>query len=210
MLRVWLTPLILISAALHINAEYNGPRSRVYLLKPLTTTLILLIALSAPDPISLIYKWSIIVGLAFSLAGDIFLMLPQDRFIPGLISFLIAHLTYILAFTGDTRGVMNPWLAIPFLIYALAFYTFLAPALNKYRIPVLIYTVVISVMAWAAWGRWVRLDEPAALAAAIGALFFVASDSLLAYNRFRHQIGWGQLAILSTYYLAQLLLAWSV
>ena len=210
MLQIWLTPLVLVSGSLHLYAEYNGPRSRVYLLKPLTTTLILLIAITTQNPVSLIYKWSLVIGLVFSLGGDIFLMLPNDHFLAGLVSFLIAHLAYILAFTGDARGVMIPWLGIPFLAYALIFYAYLAPSLDKRRIPVLIYSVVISVMAWAAWGRWIILAEGGALVAAIGALFFVASDSLLAFNRFRHKIGWGQLAIMSTYYLAQLLLAWSI
>ncbi len=36
------------------------------------------------------------IGLAFSLAGDVFLMLPKERFIPGLISFLLAHIAYII------------------------------------------------------------------------------------------------------------------
>ncbi|NIW49240.1 MAG: lysoplasmalogenase, partial [Gammaproteobacteria bacterium] len=37
-----------------------------------------------------------LIGLALSLAGDIFLMLPDEKFIAGLVSFLLAHLAYIL------------------------------------------------------------------------------------------------------------------
>ena len=36
------------------------------------------------------------VGLVFSLAGDVFLMLPKERFIAGLVSFLLAHIAYII------------------------------------------------------------------------------------------------------------------
>ena len=210
MFGFWLTALALVSGALHIQAEYQGARSRVYLLKPLTTTFILLIALTEGDPVSLAYKWIIIIGLLFSLGGDIFLMLPEDHFLAGLISFLLAHLAYILAFTGDVRNVMIPWLGLPFLGYALAFYVYLAPSLDKRRIPVMAYAVIISVMGWAAWGRWLTLGEASNLVAATGALSFIISDSLLAYQRFVKSAAWGQLAILSTYYLAQLLIAWSV
>ena len=46
------------------------------------------------------YAGFILAGLVFSLAGDVFLMLPSDQFMAGLVSFLIAHLFYIAAFTA--------------------------------------------------------------------------------------------------------------
>ena len=47
-----LTLLAILSASLHIRAEYLGPRYHVYLFKPLTMVFILLIAVQAgqPDP----------------------------------------------------------------------------------------------------------------------------------------------------------------
>lgn len=210
MVRIWLIPLALASGGLHIHAEYQGRQSRIYLLKPLTTSLIIITAIVGQDPISGVYKISIIVGLIFSLIGDVFLMLPEDRFVAGLVSFLLAHISYLIAFTGDARNVMTLWLAAPFLLYALVFYVYLAPDLGKQRIPVLIYTIVISSMAWAAWGRWLRLGGIGSMLAAIGAVLFVISDSSLAYNRFHKEHHWGQLLTLSSYYLAQMLIAWSV
>jgi hypothetical protein len=38
------------------------------------------------------------LGLVFSLAGDIFLMLPSRFFIAGLIAFLLGHVFYIFGF----------------------------------------------------------------------------------------------------------------
>ena len=210
MLRIWLILLALVSGGLHIRAEYQGRPSRVYLLKPLTTSLIILIAVAGQNPISSAYKILIIVGLIFSLIGDIFLMLPKDRFVAGLVSFLLAHISYLIAFAGDAQNVMTPWLAVPFLLYALAFYVYMAPDLGRRRIPVLIYTIVISSMAWAAWDRWLRLGGTGSLLAAIGAAAFLISDSSLAYNRFHKEHHWGQLLTLSSYYLAQTLIALSV
>jgi uncharacterized membrane protein YhhN len=40
-------------------------------------------------------------GLVFSLAGDVFLMLPKERFVGGLVSFLLAHIAYIIGFNDS-------------------------------------------------------------------------------------------------------------
>jgi uncharacterized membrane protein YhhN len=147
MLTTILTLLAILSAALHIRAEYLGPRYHVYLFKPLTMAFILLIALQASWPDFSRYKVAIIVGLLFSLAGDILLMLPSDRFIPGLVSFLAAHLFYIAAFTSGT-GFGFSWRALPYVLYDVAIPCILAPHLGQMKLPVVVYMVVILVMAW--------------------------------------------------------------
>ena len=48
------------------------------------------------------------LGLFFSLLGDIFLMLPRERFIPGLVSFLLAHLAYVIGFTRSLARELAP------------------------------------------------------------------------------------------------------
>src|SRR5512136_1237152 len=97
-----ITLLIFISAFFTIRAKYSGPAWCVYVFKPLTTILIILTACMADVSFSLPYQRFILSGLLFSLAGDVFLMLPEDRFIPGLVSFLIAHVFYITAFMIET------------------------------------------------------------------------------------------------------------
>src|SRR5690606_6397490 len=93
-----LTILEVVTAALTIVSKARESKRGEYVFKPLTTVLILAIALLADNPISSTYRALIVAGLVASLAGDVFLMLP-DRFTPGLLSFLIAHIFYILAFT---------------------------------------------------------------------------------------------------------------
>lgn len=210
MLRPWITALVVPAAALLIHADYAGSRRRVYLLKPLTTGLILALALLSPEPVSLFYWGAVGTGLLFSLAGDVFLMLPDDRLLAGLVAFSFTHIAYLLAFAGEVRGVMPLPLAAPFLFAALVIYLLLVPSLGRRRIPVLIYTLIISVMAWAAWGHWLLFRDVKALSAAIGATLFMASDTVLAWHRFRRPLPWGQLVTLSSYYLGQLLIAWSV
>jgi len=206
----WLLSLVALATAVaHIRAEYRGPRWHIYLFKPLTTSIIILIAMLLEDSVGRQYMALIITGLLFSLAGDVFLMLPSDKFIAGLISFLIAHLLYIAAFVGDS-GLAAAWWLIPFLIYAALIYRALAPQLGKLRAPVILYMAVISAMAWQAAGRWAKLQDSAAFLAFLGAALFVISDSVLALNRFGRPFRSGRLLTLAPYYAAQWLIALSI
>ena len=210
MLTAILTLLAILSASLHIRAEYVSPRYHVYLFKPLTMVFILLIAVPGGKPEFSRYKFAIMVGLLFSLAGDVFLMLPSDRFLAALVSFLIAHLFYIAAFTSGT-GFGFSWRSlVPCAIYGIVMFSILVPHLGKMKWPVVVYMVVILVMAWQAWERWSQTGQSAALLAFLGAVLFVISDSALAVNRFRGRYKSAPALILSTYFAAQWLIARSV
>ena len=206
-----LSAAIFVAALLTIGAEYRGPRWVVYVCKPLATTLILLLALATGGD-DRVYTALIVVGLACSLAGDIFLMLPQDRFIPGLVSFLIAHLAYIAAFV---LAADRPWSGtsvlplLPLLVYGFAVFAILRPHLGQLMVPVLAYMIVILLMAWWAIEYARQYPTPGPLAAALGALLFVISDSILAVNRFARSFRAAQALILGTYFAAQWLIALS-
>ena len=129
------------------------------------------------------YRRWITVGLAWSLLGDALLALPEDRFIAGLVAFLLAHVAYIAAYLGRSRAPAPGWLGVAALAVVgilLALHRF--GELGPMRLPVTIYALVIGVMLWRAAalaaldrsGRW----------ALIGAVLFVASDAVLAWNRF--------------------------
>lgn len=202
---VALTILAAVSAALNIFAEYRGTRRNVYIFKPLTVSLIIAIALQSQPSV---YKYMIVAGLLFSLAGDIFLMLPRDRFIAGLISFLIAHLIYIAAFTID--GAQASLLtALPLLLYGGVMLWLLFPHLGKMKVPVIVYMLVILLMAWQATNRWINTNVMGSPLAFAGACLFAASDSFLALNRFRRAFKSAQFLILTTYFAAQWLIALS-
>ena len=149
----------------------------------------------------------LLAGLTCSLIGDSFLMLP-GFFIPGLASFLVAHLFYIAMFK---QGV--PWLpSTRALLVTLgtggAMYGFLYGSLNaQLRIAVAAYVIVIAVMAAQAIGRGAWLRDKASGAAAVGACFFMLSDALLATNKFAVQFPMAQFLVLATYYVAQILIA---
>jgi alkylglycerol monooxygenase len=149
----------------------------------------------------------LMAGLAFSLVGDVFLMFP-GRFIAGLVSFLLAHLCYIALFRQGLpwlprRGALLATLGLGVAMYALLFGS-LGPVL---KVAVAAYVVVIAVMAAQAIGRAAVLGDASSRAVAIGAGFFMLSDSLLALNLFYRPIPLAPLWVLSTYYVAQILIA---
>lgn len=205
-----LSLLALISGVLHIRAEYFGPQKQIYLFKPLTMVCIILMALSINPPISDTYKIIILIGLLFSIGGDIFLMLPQDRFILGLVSFLIAHIFYIVAFAVEGDMPIVLWIAIPLLIFGGGMLAILMPSLGEMKVPVIVYMLVILTMGWMAIGRWLATEQVGSFLAAAGATLFMISDATLAYNRFKKAFHLAELIILGTYFAAQWLIALSI
>jgi uncharacterized membrane protein YhhN len=208
MLTSVLALLVILSASIHIRAEYRGPRQHVYIFKPLTMVFIWLIATLGQATLPF-YKYMIVTGLAFSMAGDVFLMLPSDRFVAGLVAFLIAHLFYIAAFASEISALIW-WPLIPCVIYGIVIYIILVPALGRLKLPVLIYVVVILIMTWLAWERWSQTAQSGTLLAAVGAVLFVISDTILAINRFRGAFKLARALNLTTYFAAQWLIASSV
>jgi uncharacterized membrane protein YhhN len=209
-----LVPLLaaasLLSAALTIRAEYAGARRQVYRFKPLPAGFLAALVLFAPDAPSAFYRGALLAGLLCSLAGDVLLMLPSDRFVAGLGSFLLAHLCYVAAFVSEA-GVPSPDASLaPFLLCYLLLLRLLWPHLGALRLPVAVYGGVLLFMAWTACWLWREAATDEALAAFTGALLFVVSDASLAWNRFVRPFAAAQALVLGTYFTAQLLLALSV
>jgi uncharacterized membrane protein YhhN len=204
-----LTAVAAVTAVLAIRGETRPTRTQVYIFKPTTTILIILIALLGGSAISPVYRLLILLGLLFCLGGDILLMLPRRYFIFGLVSFLIGHLLYIAAFIADAGFTFSWWL-LPLLLYGGIIYRPLHPHLGRLRGPVIAYILIILLMAWQALGRWGVAPSTSATLAAIGALFFAASDSALAFDRFRARFRHARLVVRSTYWLAQWLIALSI
>jgi len=150
----------------------------------------------------------LLAGLAASLAGDVFLMLGAHLFVPGLASFLVAHLFYIALFASGVglfprRQALAATLAVGAAMYAFLWSQGLPAGL---RIPVGLYVMVIASMAAQAIGRAAVLGGADARAVALGAVVFMLSDSLLAFNRFVAPLPLASLWVLATYYVAQWLI----
>lgn len=202
--------LAIISAILHIRADSKQLTKQTYIFKPLTLVLIILFSIFQVPEVSIFYKMMIIYGLAFSMLGDIMLMLPTDKFLHGLASFLIAHVFYIIAFVSDSIFPANILYLIPGLIIGVIIMRILLPRVKGKTIPVVIYSLVLIFLLWQSTGRLDLIYTHSSLVAFIGSIFFIGSDVTLVFNRFVGKLKDGQLIILSTYYLAQLLIAYSI
>ncbi|CAN5119059.1 lysoplasmalogenase [soil metagenome] len=207
--------LVVASATLAI-ASFIGllPASWAFVFKPATTLLI--IAHAWPRGTGL-QRRLILAGLVLSLAGDVFLLWPQQGFLPGLVSFLLAHLAYIGAFCVPVRLAASPRVFIAYGVIAALILWQLWPGIPApLRGPVVAYVVCLAAMAAQA-GAWWRqragsgsADEPLARLAAIGGVLFMASDSLLATNKFALELPLASLWILATYWAAQWCIASSL
>lgn len=149
----------------------------------------------------------LLAALALSLAGDVFLML-SGYFIPGLVAFLLAHLAYIALFRlglpwFPSRLALAATLGLGVAMYSILWLGGLPAGL---RAPVAAYVLVIALMAAQAIGRAGMHRDSAALAVALGAGFFMLSDSLLATNKFVSPVPMSQVWVLGTYYTAQVLI----
>lgn len=208
-----LTALAGVSLAAHLRAEHRGPRWQIYLFKPLTTGLLLAVAMLAAGSVEPRYQAAVAIGIAFSLVGDVLLILP-GRFLPGLASFLLAHVAYLVALTTGVAFGGAPGLAVPLGIYVAVLLRYLWPGLaavgRAVRPAVVLYAVVLAAMTWQALSRARALETPGSALAAAGALLFLVSDSALAIRRFRGSFQHDQAMVMLTYVAAQACIAWSV
>ena len=183
----------------------------VFAFKPLTTILIVARAWSRGHDQPRVRRW-VLAGLVLSLVGDVALLWPQQGFLPGLVAFLLAHACYIVAFAGTTRFAAR---LLPFVGYAAVAGGVLSqlwPSVPAaLRAPVVAYVVALAVMAAqaAVVGITARGTPEAARARglAIGGALFMASDALLAINKFAAPLPAASLWILATYWTAQWLIA---
>lgn len=175
--------------------------------KPLATVLI--IALAWPRGQGTPQRRWVLAGLGLSLGGDVALLWPQQGFLPGLVSFLLAHLCYLVAFTRTQRlaARLGPFAA--YAAIAAAVLAALWPGVPAaLRVPVLAYVLCLAGMAAQTAVLW-RCDpgNPAARRLALGGALFLASDALLATNRFALPLPMASLWILLPYWTAQACIA---
>ena len=205
-----LAAAVIVSAVLAMWSQVR-PRPRLhYATKPLATALIIAVAAVAPAPVPAASKWLVLAGLAFSLLGDIALMFPDKWFQAGLVAFLAAQVLYIMAFKPQSGHPVSPMTFLPFALYGLLMFFLLAPHLGPLKVPVFVYIAAITTMAGFAAARYVDLGGTKPLLAFAGAVLFLVSDSVLAYDRFARKIPGARILVLGTYFPAQLLIALSV
>ena len=140
-------PFIVVTVSLLIRAEFRSEQRQIFLFKPLSTLLMILVAaLSFLTPNANVgYTVGILIGLLLSLGGDVALMFPSGKaFLLGLVIFLLGHVAYAVTFTlanGFFSGdlVSGGTLLVP----AIVIYRYLEPGLDRMKGPVIAYIAII-------------------------------------------------------------------
>jgi uncharacterized membrane protein YhhN len=180
--------------------------------KPLT--LLFLIgwyATSLPQSAPAFALW-FMVGLLFSLAGDVFLLFSATQFLKGLVAFLLAHLMYIAVFNAGGWLFSLPGMLIALGIAGIAV-LIMRPIVQSMRAdgrsgmiaPVSLYAVVLGATLWSTWVTLLKPDWSALAAGlvAVGGTLFFVSDTALAWNRFVRPGSGNRALEMITYHLAQ-------
>jgi uncharacterized membrane protein YhhN len=207
-MTITLSIIALISAIITIYAKVRENNLLQYIFKPLTMLAIILLAfLNSATPMRF-YQQMIIAGLIFSTVGDV-LLIDSRRFVQGLLSFLAAHICFIIAFYSIISTPNFPSLVF-YLVYVAVFSAILWKYLDKLKLPVIVYSLALAAMSWFALSKTIEHHNHETFHAFIGSLMFVASDSLLAFAKFKSRFRFAEVLILSTYFLAQWFIALSV
>jgi len=153
-------------------------------------------------------KWYLL-ALIFSFLGDVFLLDKNDLFIFGIASFLITQILYIVIIVRQMEKPTNfqkylyAFLYANYVVYLLGL---LKPNLGALFYPVLIYGITIAIFALVATLNYVTKRTKISLVLMLGAILFIASDSMIALNKFHAIQEFYPVAIMLSYVLAQYLI----
>jgi len=202
------------SSTLYLLIVFLGQEQLAWFMKPFLIPFLLLGVIfhgSFPS------KKLLLTALVFSWIGVV-LLLFSDRheayFISGLIAFLISHIVYIITFSKQLkiRNRKNKavfWIGVTVIIvYLMTMLAILSPSLWDFKIPIFIYALALSTMLLFAFKGFLIWKEPANWYILVGAIIFVSSDSILAFDKFylSASIIQAPFLIMVTYLLAQYLI----
>ena len=187
----------------HLYALFTGDEQLANLTKPLLMIALLLGFLSSLPTLRSRIALFGSLAIVFSWLGDVSLASPGDLgFLIGLGCFLCAHVFYLWLLSRVIplrRPSKWAWL---FVAWWIAFVLILAAHAGALLAPIAVYGAVLGAVAAAALGcnRWV----------AVGALVFLASDSLLGLHMFLPAFDFWQVdfTIMFFYLAGQGLIAW--
>ena len=187
--------ILIIIFVIDLFLIFNNKIELRFFTKPILLPILILIYISKVKSEKMQLNSFFLAGLVLSFFGDLFLLFNWG-FLPGLGSFLLAHLFYIISFKKKLQKRISKFWPIILSLYASILLVILFPYLKEMKIPVTIYAVVIAVMMYNALKTHNRN-------LIIGALLFLISDTLLSVYLFLQPLMILNLLVMATYILAQ-------
>lgn len=200
-------PVFLLVLLLHLICIYLEMSTPRLITKLLLLPILIFYLAAEPGKTSVV----VYIGLFCSFLGDLLLTRSGEVFfLFGMLAFIGTHVCNIIYFYWLQKGhpgkPMNLVLALVVLsVISGGVYFQLADKLGSFRVPILVYMAIITLMAVMATQT---LVNQAILHTAIrcfipGAALFVLSDGLLALNKFLLHAGSIDIAVMLTYGMAQ-------
>lgn len=175
--------LVVIIAELY--AIYLESSSLELLIKPFLTIVLMMIYTLSVKKLN---YWYVAV-LFFALLGDGFMIYRFEK-IPlllGLMAFLFSHIFLLKILLGYNRDSTKSQLLVyttPYLIGVGTIFFIVSDQLEEYFFPILIHTLVISVIANIAFLNYLSDNRKSNLWVFLGVFAFVGADCLFALYRF--------------------------
>lgn len=216
-----LLPLFLVLCILTLVGEFGQWTNLIFATKPFLMVVLSLYFYLETKAYKSSFQFWILLGFIFSIAGDTFLMFVENPpfwesfFLFGLGSFLVTHVAYIIAFAkypSFKSGLLakSPLLGLPFILFlATNIYIMWDGVPEEMKIPVVIYSSAITLMAVTGLNMSGRIGSKAFKVLFVGVLLFVISDTFIGLNKFvmPDKIPFVRLIIMSAYLLGQYFIA---
>lgn len=161
-------------------------------------------------------NWLLVLALAFSWFGDVLLVQQKytaQFFIFGLVAFLTAHIFYVALNIKTAKPLrISIWhfLAfVPMLVWAIFLLNLVSKNAASYLLPIQFYTLALCALYFSAMMCFKSLPIWQFSVLFIGIVLFIASDSMIAINKFISPFANAGFSIMITYILAQALIVFS-
>jgi len=220
-IQKWGVTIYVLLLSLHLYAQILGTNfSTLQFVTKILLLPLLICFLLAQESFSKLpnTKWLLIIALFGSFLGDVLLSKEVDNFILGMVAFMTTHIFNIIYFNkqngiGQSKSNKFKGFAVFLLAFCVLIFFQLKAAMGGLIYPILVYMALIcsaGLMAIHAGGN-LKASLISKLFWFPGMLFFISSDTVLAFNKFSWEksglhiqnIG---LVTMLTYGIAQLLL----
>lgn len=200
----------LILTVLRLRAEAAGAQDKVYTYRPLVMLCIALVAMVAPEPVSVFYKGAVVLALLLAILGEAVMMIKGTPLMVGVIFVSFCAILYFFAFASlVSLAWPTVWaLLIPLFVAAL-FYVFKS-SLGEFWFPGIVFMALLALATWMALETAFQVRATWAFVGLAGITALDTAAALLGIDQFRGGFRGGRYVMFSFYYMAQWLLAVSV
>lgn len=210
--KTWLI-FFAICGVIEVFAEATNNRALVLISKPLLTPLLAGFAYFKANENGSKAPIALFGALLFSLLGDVILLFASGNetyFLMGLVAFLIGHIFYIALNLGNAIPIKIGARELVWFVPMLAMTGFLLVKVTStasgLAVPIIAYSSILCTLYFTGLLTRNNLQPKHWQVLFAGIVLFIASDSMIAINRFIAPFEGAGVAIMATYIIAQYLL----